>query len=83
MLVVIVGFNYDVVMMSVGCGPPPTWVLVVIVGLNYDIVMMYVGCGGLEISALPRFLNPRRASRLISNLYLELCMMPLSRLAKV
>ena len=37
------GFNYDVVMMSVGCGPPPTWVLVVIVGFNYD-VMMYVGC---------------------------------------
>ena len=44
-LVVIVGFNYDVVVMSVGCGPPPNWVLVVIVGFNYDVIMMYVGCG--------------------------------------
>ena len=44
MLVVIVGFNYDVVMMS-GLWPAPTWVLVVIVGFNYDVVMMYVGYG--------------------------------------
>ena len=31
-------------MMSVGCGPPPIWVLVVIVGFNYDVIMMYVSC---------------------------------------
>ena len=43
-LVVIVGFNYDVTM-SVGCGLPPTWDFGVFIWYcDYD-VMMYIVMG--------------------------------------